>query len=346
MASYGQLVIRKTIELYVRGVEKVEEYNQSVKADAGKIRPTLVETDAIRSMAKLEEYDADSRERKVPELIRKTERRGNDWRGLFKCPYCGKEFEAHISNVMSGRQHSCGCMKGKFMVESKGSHGDTKTRLYRIYRHILERCNSPSCKEYKWYGARGIKCEFATYEEFKEYALSHGYTDKLTVERIDVNGNYAPGNIDFIPPELQTHNMRSNVMITYKGLTLCAAEWADILGVKADTLTNRKRKGWSDERTIETRVGDSVDITLVPIEAIKAIRAVRLFGVKKYGSVDSWTRVEPIRYKDALLRHTMAFMDDPYSVDEESGLPHLWHALTNVAFLCALERRAKDEKRM
>lgn len=133
------------------------DYDQTLKADKGKLRPTLVETDAIRSMAKLEEYDMDSHERKVPELIRKTERRKGSWRGLFRCPYCGKEFEACISNVMGGKQHSCGCMKGKFMVESRGSHGDTHARLYRIYRHILERCNSPSCKEYKWYGARGIK---------------------------------------------------------------------------------------------------------------------------------------------------------------------------------------------
>lgn len=129
-------------------------------------------------------------------------------------------------------------------------------------------------------------------------------------------------------------------MITYKGLTLCASEWADILGFRADTLTSRKRRGWSDEKTLETPVQGStaiVDITLIPIEAIRAIRAVRLFGVKKYGSMDSWRQVEPQRYRDALLRHTLAFLDDPLSVDEESGLPHLWHGLTNVAFLCALE---------
>ena len=108
--------------------------NQKIKADAGKIRPTLVETDAIRAIAKIEEYDEQAQERKMPELICKTVKRGNDWRGLFRCPYCDKEFEAYISNVMRGRQHSCGCMKGEFQVQSKGTHGDTAKTLKGLYK--------------------------------------------------------------------------------------------------------------------------------------------------------------------------------------------------------------------
>ena len=316
--------------------------NQEAKADAGKIRPTLVETDAVRAMARIEEYDEKVKEREVPALIRKTEKKGNDWKGLFSCPYCGKEFEAYISNVMGGRQHSCGCMKGKFMIESRGTHGDTGTRLYRTWVHMLERCNHPNCKEYKWYGARGIKVEFKDYEEFREFALSHGYRDDLTVDRIDVNGNYAADNIRFIPQYLQQQNTRSNVEITYNGLTLCASEWARILNFNADTLTSRKRKGWSDERVLETQTKDSIDIRLVPVEIIRAIREVRIFGSMKYGSDDNWKEVEIERYRDALYRHWLAYLDDYTSVDEESGLPHLWHLACNAAFICALERGDGD----
>lgn len=313
--------------------------NQEAKADAGKIRPTLVEPNAVRSMAKLIEFDQDAQERKVPELICKTVRPNkSDWKGLFRCPYCGKEFEAYISNVMQGRQHSCGCMKGKFTVESRGTHGDTGTRLYRIYRHILERCNTPSCKEYQWYGAKGVKCTFKDYEDFRSFALANGYNDKLTVERIDVNGNYEPSNIVFIPQSLQARNTTRSVMITYKGLTLCASEWAEILGFNANTLTKRKRSGWSDEKTLEKRIGNAVDITLIPIEAIEAIRTVRLYGTKKYGDVNNWKKVEIQRYRDALYRHFLAYMDDPNSVDEESGLYHYKHMICNCAFICALER--------
>lgn len=319
--------------------------DQKAKADFGKARLSLVPPDMTNVCAKLEEYDQASLKMVRAKMICKTRRVGQSWKGLFECPFCGKEFEAYVTNVVRGKQRSCGCAKGKLSIASKGTHGDTKTRLYRIYRHILERCESPSCNEFKWYGARGIECEFKDYEDFRDFALSNGYTDDLTVERIDVNGNYSRENVTFIPLQLQARNTRSNVMITYKGLTLCAAEWADILGMKHDTLTRRIRSGWSAERALETTVNGSLDISLVPVGIISAIRAVRLFGIKKYKDPDNWKSVEPQRYVDALYRHLLAYLADPDSVDEESGLPHLWHLCTNCAFLCELEKGAFDDIR-
>ena len=311
--------------------------DQTVKKDAGKIRPTLVDTNLIRSAAVIEEYDSKAEDCNAPMLLYKTRKAGQSWKGMFECPYCGTQFEAFIGNVTRGKTRSCGCMKGKFIVEARGTHGATKTRLYTIWRHILERCNSPSCKQYKWYGARGIKCEFKTFEDFRDHALETGYRDDLTCERIDVNKNYAPGNITWIPREWQPRNMRSNVMITYKGLTLCAGEWAEILGINADTLTSRKRKGWDDKRTIETVVKDSPDISLVPDGTIAAIIRARRYGVTKYKDPENWKRVDKQRYKDAVCRHMLAYLDDPNGVDEESGLSHLDHLITDVAFLIALE---------
>lgn len=75
-------------------------------------------------------------------------------------------------------------------------------------------------------------------------------------------------------------------------------------------------------------------LRFVPWEIVNDIAYVREYGVKKYHSVDSWTDVEPERYVDALLRHTLAFAQDPAGDDEESGMPHLWHVACNVAFLC------------
>lgn len=74
-------------------------------------------------------------------------------------------------------------------------------------------------------------------------------------------------------------------------------------------------------------------LTLVPRKIIWAIAAVREFGVKKYIEPDNWKRVEPERYRDALFRHLLAYLDDPDGKDPESGLPILWHVATNVAFL-------------
>ena len=86
--------------------------------------------------------------------------------------------------------------------------------------------------------------------------------------------------------------------------------------------------------------------TLVPTEAIRAIATIRGYGNAKYpkGGEDNWKQVEPQRYRDAMYRHLLAYVDDPYGVDEESGLPHLWHLITNAAFLCELEKGAIREK--
>lgn len=78
-------------------------------------------------------------------------------------------------------------------------------------------------------------------------------------------------------------------------------------------------------------------LTLVPRQIIWDIAAVRSYGNQKYGDPENWRQVEPERYRDALMRHLMAYLDDPKSVDEESGLPHLWHLACNAAFLCELE---------
>ena len=82
-------------------------------------------------------------------------------------------------------------------------------------------------------------------------------------------------------------------------------------------------------------------LSLVPMEILKCIARVREYGVKRYpdGGPDNWKRVEAGRYRDAMLHHMVAYTMDPDGVDAESGLPHLWHLATNVAFLCEMEKK-------
>lgn len=79
-------------------------------------------------------------------------------------------------------------------------------------------------------------------------------------------------------------------------------------------------------------------LSLVPRKIIWAIARIREYGNKKYGDPNNWKRVEAERYRDAAYRHFMRYLDDPTGVDEESGLPHLWHLATNISFLCELEK--------
>lgn len=78
-------------------------------------------------------------------------------------------------------------------------------------------------------------------------------------------------------------------------------------------------------------------LTLVPRSIIWDIAVIREYGNRKYGDPENWRQVEPERYRDAMMRHMMEYLDDPKGVDEESGLPHLWHLACNVAFLCEME---------
>lgn len=83
-------------------------------------------------------------------------------------------------------------------------------------------------------------------------------------------------------------------------------------------------------------------LSLVPRKIIWDTAAIREYGNKKYGDPENWRKVEPQRYRDAAYRHFLRYLDDPTGVDEESGLPHLWHLACNISFLCEMENF--DEK--
>jgi hypothetical protein len=83
-------------------------------------------------------------------------------------------------------------------------------------------------------------------------------------------------------------------------------------------------------------------LSLVPLAMMEPIARVREYGCKKYGDPENWKQVSPERYRDALLRHLYAYMEDPKSVDEESGLKHFDHALCNMAFLAWFEQKGEE----
>lgn len=112
------------------------------------------------------------------------------------------------------------------------------------------------------------------------------------------------------------------------------------------TFTTEDPKAWQpllddeEDQDIKADAGKP-KLRFVPWEIVNDIAYVREYGVKKYHAVDSWKEVEPERYVDALLRHTLAFAQDPAGEDAESGMPHLWHVACNVAFLCEYLKAGK-----
>lgn len=108
----------------------------------------------------------------------------------------------------------------------------------------------------------------------------------------------------------------------------------------ASTLPGLTCMDWKPEKTDQKAKADAgkLQLTLVPRQIIRDIAAVRMYGNAKYGDPENWKQVEEQRYRDAAFRHFLAYLDDPYGVDKESGLPHLSHLACNIAFLCEMAK--------
>ena len=133
----------------------------------------------------------------------------------------------------------------------------SRTRLYRIHRDMKNRCNGLKKKDYNNYYARGITyCkEWEKFEGFRDWALSHGYQDNLTLDRIDVNGNYEPNNCRWATRIEQNNNTRQNHFVTYNGETHTLKQWSNILGINYSTLKSRlDLYHWSIEEAFTTRI--------------------------------------------------------------------------------------------
>ena len=141
------------------------------------------------------------------------------------------------------------------------------TRLNVIYNDMKLRCFNPRSNNFHLYGGRGIticsewidkeqsgiKNYTKGYLAFKEWALANGYKDNLTLDRIDSNKDYCPENCRWVSPKIQSNNIRTNVLLTYKGQTKTLSQWADLLGINYHTLYSRiYQYHWSVSEALES----------------------------------------------------------------------------------------------
>lgn len=133
---------------------------------------------------------------------------------------------------------------------------DEHKSLWRRWHGIKRRCLCETDARYHQYGGRGIKvCEewLASFDNFAEWALSNGYSDDLTIERIDVNGNYCPENCKWIRLREQSFNKRDTKWVEYKGEYIQLKNLCEREKVCYDTVHDRiYKRGWSVDNAIET----------------------------------------------------------------------------------------------
>lgn len=175
---------------------------------------------------------------------------------LWKCKCdCGNETLVKTNALRSGATKSCGCLVPVASGDTHRKHGMSESRLYRIWRGMKARCLNPNVLCFPNYGGRGITvCAEWTdsFDPFRDWALANGYRDNLTIDRIDVNGNYCPDNCRWVSMKTQCENRSNNNLLKLDGETQPVSVWAERIGVSADLLYSRKRKGWTDERILKT----------------------------------------------------------------------------------------------
>lgn len=192
-------------------------------------------------------------------VLKRVENKGRYVRWLCKCD-CGNEFIALTQHLRSGSVKSCGCLLKEIasqkFIKLNTKHGKHKTRLYKIWAAIKGRCFNKNNCAYKNYGARGITiCEewINNYPAFEEWANANGYNDTLTIDRIDVNGNYCPENCRWATRREQQNNRRVNHYIEYNGEKKTIAEWARTLKIPHNRISGRLSRGWSIKNALSRK---------------------------------------------------------------------------------------------
>lgn len=176
---------------------------------------------------------------------------------LCQCD-CGNTISVWGESLRSGHTSSCGCLNKEINSVRMVKHNKTNTRLFNIWQGMRSRCyNKNDLNSYPRYGGRGIKMcgkwknDFQT---FYEWSMENGYSDDLSIDRIDNGGDYEPGNCRWVSSFVQSRNKRNNRFYTCDGKTLCLTDWSKESGIEFYCLRARLNRGWDIKKAITVPV--------------------------------------------------------------------------------------------
>ncbi len=180
----------------------------------------------------------------------KEKRVGNIWK--CRCD-CGRTILIPTSRLSYHKTQCCAECNRKRSAEQLTTHGlkNKNRRLYRIWHEIISRCFYPGDTVFHHYGGAGLDMaeEWKSYPAFYEWALSNGYRDDLSIDRIDNSKGYYPDNCRWETDKVQAINSKNSVLVTVKGTTMCLADWARAAGVNRRTVYK-----WRDDGIIKQKI--------------------------------------------------------------------------------------------
>ena len=171
---------------------------------------------------------------------------------LCECK-CKKVLPVQAQHLRTGNTYSCGCKSVELQDKTRVKHGLSNTRLFKIWQGMKARCYNSKTVGYEKYGGRGITmCVewFNDFMSFYNWSMENGYSDNLSIDRIDVNGNYEPSNCRWADIETQANNKTNNVVISHNGETMNLSQWAKKLDIPVHVLMCRRNLCWSNERIL------------------------------------------------------------------------------------------------
>lgn len=174
---------------------------------------------------------------------------------------CGKIHAVQSTHLRTGHTSSCGCLANELTSRRTRTHGMSRSKIHYIWVAIIQRCCNPSNKGYENYGGRGISMADEWRDSFASFysyvsGLEHFGTPKYSVDRIDNDAGYIPGNLRWVPRVVQNRNKRDNRIITIDGRSQCLSVWEAELGFKPGTAKRRIYRGWTEEEALSIPVNE------------------------------------------------------------------------------------------